>query len=313
MKTVKSLKNKHFINLEDFTPDELKGLIDLALELKKKIKNNKPADILKGKNLVMYFSKPSLRTRLSFEIGMAKLGGNSYVIKQDEIILGKRESIEDTSRVISKYADAITIRTFAHSDVETFAKYSSIPVINALTDLSHPCQIMADLLTIYETFKTYKNLKLNYVGDGNNVTNSLLTGCASFGIDITVSCPAGFEPDTNELNKAKEIAEKTGANIEIVNDPLQGAKGVDIIYTDVWTSMGQEAEYEKRKEIFKSYQINENLMNNANKNSIILHCLPAHKGEEIDFETFEKYSAPIFNQAENRMWAQMAILASVIK
>ncbi len=313
MKTVKSLKNKHFINLEDFTPDELKGLIDLALELKKKIKNNKPADILKGKNLVMYFSKPSLRTRLSFEIGMAKLGGNSYVIKQDEIILGKRESIEDTSRVISKYADAITIRTFAHSDVETFAKYSSIPVINALTDLSHPCQIMADLLTIYETFKTYKNLKLNYVGDGNNVTNSLLTGCASFGIDITVSCPAGFEPDTNELNKAKEIAEKTGANIEIVNDPLQGAKGADIIYTDVWTSMGQEAEYEKRKEIFKSYQINENLMNNANKNSIILHCLPAHKGEEIDFETFEKYSAPIFNQAENRMWAQMAILASVIK
>ena len=313
MKTVKSLKNKHFINLEDFTPDELKGLIDLALELKKKIKNNKPADILKGKNLVMYFSKPSLRTRLSFEIGMAKLGGNSYVIKQDEIILGKRESIEDTSRVISKYADAITIRTFAHSDVETFAKYSSIPVINALTDLSHPCQIMADLLTIYETFKTYKNLKLNYVGDGNNVTNSLLTGCASFGIDITVSCPAGFEPDTNELNKAKEIAEKTGSKIEIINDPAQGAKGADIIYTDVWTSMGQEAEYEKRKEIFKSYQINENLMNNANKNSIILHCLPAHKGEEIDFETFEKYSAPIFNQAENRMWAQMAILASVIK
>ena len=313
MNISENLKNKHFINLEDFTPDELKGLIDLALELKKEIKQKGSIDILKGKNLVMYFSKPSLRTRLSFEIGMAKLGGNSYVIKQDEIILGKRESIEDTSRVISKYADAITIRTFAHSDVETFAKYSSIPVINALTDLSHPCQIMADLLTIYETFKTYKNLKLNYVGDGNNVTNSLLTGCASFGIDITVSCPAGFEPDTNELNKAKEIAEKTGANIEIVNDPLQGAKGADIIYTDVWTSMGQEAEYEKRKEIFKSYQINENLMNNANKNSIILHCLPAHKGEEIDFETFEKYSAPIFNQAENRMWAQMAILASVIK
>lgn len=313
MKTVKSLKNKHFINLEDFTPDELKGLIDLALELKKEIKQKGSIDILKGKNLVMYFSKPSLRTRLSFEIGMAKLGGNSYVIKQDEIILGKRESIEDTSRVISKYADAVTIRTFAHNDVETFAKYSSIPVINALTDLSHPCQIMADILTIYETYKSYKGLKLNYVGDGNNVTNSLLTGCASFGIDITVSCPAGFEPDTNELNKAKEIAEKTGANIEIVNDPLQGANGADIIYTDVWTSMGQEAEYEKRKEIFKSYQINENLMNNANKNSIILHCLPAHKGEEIDFETFEKYSAPIFNQAENRMWAQMAILASVIK
>lgn len=210
MNISENLKNKHFINLEDFTPDELKGLIDLALELKKEIKQKGSIDILKGKNLVMYFSKPSLRTRLSFEIGMAKLGGNSYVIKQDEIILGKRESIEDTSRVISKYADAVTIRTFAHNDVETFAKYSSIPVINALTDLSHPCQIMADILTIYETYKSYKGLKLNYVGDGNNVTNSLLTGCASFGIDITVSSPKGFEPDINEINKAKEIAKKNG-------------------------------------------------------------------------------------------------------
>lgn len=313
MNISENLKNKHFINLEDFTPDELKGLIDLALELKKEIKQKGSIDILKGKNLVMYFSKPSLRTRLSFEIGMAKLGGNSYVIKQDEIILGKRESIEDTSRVISKYADAVTIRTFAHNDVETFAKYSSIPTINALTDLSHPCQIMADILTIYETYKSYKGLKLNYVGDGNNVTNSLLTGCASFGIDITVSSPKGFEPDTNEINKAKEIAKKTGSKIEIINDPAQGAKGADIIYTDVWTSMGQEAEAEKRKEIFKSYQINENLMKHANRDAIILHCLPAHKGEEIDFATFEKYSKTVFNQAENRMWAQMAILLSVIK
>lgn len=313
MNISENLKNKHFINLEDFTPDELKGLIDLALELKKEIKQKGSIDILKGKNLVMYFSKPSLRTRLSFEIGMAKLGGNSYVIKQDEIILGKRESIEDTSRVISKYADAVTIRTFAHNDVETFAKYSSIPTINALTDLSHPCQIMADILTIYETYKSYKGLKLNYVGDGNNVTNSLLTGCASFGIDITVSNPKGFEPDINEINKAKEIAKKTGSKIEIINDPAQGANGADIIYTDVWTSMGQEAEAEKRKEIFKEYQINENLMKHANKDAIILHCLPAHKGEEIDFDTFEKYSKTVFNQAENRMWAQMAILLSVIK
>lgn len=261
----------------------------------------------------MYFSKPSLRTRLSFEIGMAKLGGKSYVIKQDEIILGKRESVEDTARVISKYADAVTIRTFAHSDVEQFAKFSSIPVVNALTDLSHPCQIMADLLTVYETFKTFKGLKLAYIGDGNNVTNSLLTGCASFGIDITAICPYGFEPKKEEILKAQKIAEKTGSKIEIVSNPYVGVKGANIVYTDVWASMGQENEIETRKEIFKNYQINNDLMKNTANNSIVLHCLPAHKGQEIAEETFELHSDSIFNQAENRMYAQMAILASIIK
>ena len=261
----------------------------------------------------MYFSKPSLRTRLSFEIGMKKLGGETSVIKQDEIILGKRESIEDTARVISKYADGVTIRTFAHNDVELFAKYSSIPVVNALTDLSHPCQIMADLLTLKETFNTLKGLKIAYVGDGNNVVNSLMTACSILGIDISVATPLGYEPDKNVSDIAKKIAQKSGSHIEILQDPIEAAKGVNAFYTDVWTSMGQEAEYEKRKEIFKNYQINEELMNHTNKNAIILHCLPAHKGEEITKDVFEKYQKAIFDEAENRMYAQMAILATIMK
>lgn len=312
MNIMKKLKGKDFINIEDFTKDELTELLKLAEKLKKKTKGKKNLDILKGKNLVMYFSKPSLRTRLSFEIGMSKLGGNAVVIKQDEIILGKRESIEDTARVVSKYADAITIRTYSHDDVEKFAKYASIPVINALTDLSHPCQIMADFLTIYETFKTFKGIKVAYVGDGNNVTNSLLTGCASLGIDISAATPYGYEPDKEELKKAKDLAEKSGANIEIVESPYDAVKNANVVYTDVWTSMGQEAEYEMRKEIFKNYQINKELMQKAHNNAIVLHCLPAHKGEEIAQDVFENHAKSIFCEAENRMYAQMAILASVM-
>ena len=313
MGILKNLKGKNFINLEDFTKDELLGLLDFAAKLKKKTKGKKNLDILKNKNLVMYFSKPSLRTRLSFEIGMKKLGGETSVIKQDEIILGKRESIEDTARVISKYADGVTIRTFAHNDVELFAKYSSIPVVNALTDLSHPCKIMADLLTLKETFNTLKGLKIAYVGDGNNVVNSLMTACSILGIDISVATPLGYEPDKNVSDIAKKIAQKSGSHIEILQDPIEAAKGVNAFYTDVWTSMGQEAEYEKRKEIFKNYQINEELMKHTNKNAIILHCLPAHKGEEITKDVFEKYQKAIFDEAENRMYAQMAILATIMK
>lgn len=310
------LKGKHFINLEDFNKDELLGLLDLAVKLKKDVKEKKDINILKNKSLVMYFSKPSLRTRLSFEIGMSKLGGQAVVIKQDEIILGQRESIADVARVISGYADGVTIRTFAHSDVEEFAKYSSIPVINSLTDLSHPCQIMADLLTIKEHFGTFSGLKLTYVGDGNNVTNSLLIGCSLLGIDITVAAPQGYEPDKNCLALANKFAQKsnTGANskVEIINNPSEAVKGANVIYTDTWTSMGQESESEKRKQIFKNYQVNSQLLKNADNNHIVLHCLPAHKGEEISEEAFELHAKSIFNEAENRMHAQMAILASIM-
>ena len=306
------LKGKDFINLEDFTSKQILELVDLGIKLKKKTKNNKDLNILKGKNLVMYFAKPSLRTRLSFEIGAKKLGANAVVIKQEEIILGARESIEDTARVISQYADAVTLRTFKHEDVELFAKYASIPVVNALTDLSHPCQIMADLMTIKETFGSFKGLKFSYVGDGNNVTNSLLKGAALVGADISVGCPNDYKPNENQIKIAQSIAEKTGSKIEIIDSPYEAVKNAHVIYGDVWTSMGQEAEYEQRKEIFKGYQINDALCANAAKNHIVLHCLPAHKSEEIDGDTFEKNAKHIFNQAQNRMYAQMAILATIM-
>lgn len=306
------LKGKHFINLEDFSTEDVLGILDLAEKIKKDVKAKKDINLMKNKTLVMYFSKPSLRTRLSFEIGMSKLGGQAVVIKQDEIILGQRESIADVSRVVSGYADGITIRTFAHSDVEEFAKYSSIPVINSLTDLSHPCQIMADLLTIKEHFGKFSGLKLAYLGDGNNVTNSLLVGCSLLGIDISVATAKGYEPDKNCLAKSNIFAQKAGSKIELINNPIDAVKGANIIYTDTWTSMGQESESAKRKEIFKNFQVNTNLLKYADKNHIVLHCLPAHKGEEITEEAFELHAKSIFNEAENRMHAQMAIMTSIM-
>lgn len=312
MDFVGALKGRDFINLEDFTKEQLESLLNLASSLKGEIKKGLKLNILSGKNLVMYFAKPSLRTRLSFEIGMQKLGGNAVVIKQDEIILGKRESIEDTARVISKYADAVMIRTFAHNDVTKFAEYASIPVINALTDLSHPCQIMADFLTIQEVFKSLDGVKIAYISDGNNMANTLLVGGALFGMNISVAAPQGYKPDVNEIEKAKKIAGKTHSYIEIVEDPFEAVKDADVVYGDTWTSMGQEKEHEIRKEVFKNYQINRELLQNAKKNVIVLHCLPAHKGEEISEDVFEAYSENIFNEAENRMYAQMAVMASIM-
>lgn len=307
-----NFKGKHFINLEDFGKDEIFYLLDLALNLKKKVKENKDINLLKNKTIVMYFSKPSLRTKLSFEIGMMKLGGNAVLIKQDEIILGQRESIADVARVIPRYADGMTIRTFDHGDVEEFAKYSSIPVINSLTNLSHPCQIMADLLTIKEHFGNFSGLKLAYVGDGNNVANSLLIGCSLLGIDISIATATGYEPNKICLENAKKFAHKSNSKVEVTSDPIEATKGANVIYADTWTSMGQESESAKRKEIFKQFQVNKELLKNADKNHIVLHCLPAHKGEELTEEVFEIHADTIFAEAENRMHAQMAILASII-
>jgi len=306
------LKGKHFINLADFDKESLGFLLDLAAKLKTENKIGQEHSVLKGKTLAMYFAKPSLRTRMSFEIGIYQLGGQAVVLKQDEIILGSRESIEDTARVISRYVDGVMIRTFAHSDILQFAKYSSVPVINALTDSSHPCQIMADLLSAKEQFGELKGLKLAYVGDGNNVTNSLLIGCAIFGMDISVGCPKGYEPSKEYLQKACEIAKKSGSKIEITDHPQDAVKGANIVYTDVWASMGQESEYELRKKIFNEYKVDKKLMSHTASDSIILHCLPAHKDLEITEEVFEEHSAVIFNQAENRLHAQKAIMASIM-
>jgi len=307
-----NLKKRDFINLADFDKESIVFMLDLAARLKQETKVGIEHKILKGKTVVMYFAKPSLRTRLSFETGIYQLGGNPIVVKQEEIILGSRESIEDTARVISRYADGITIRTFAHSDVEKFAQYADIPVINALTDSSHPCQIMADLLTIKEKFGNLENLKLAYVGDGNNITNSLLIGCSMLGMDISVGCPEDYEPDKNYIAKAEELALISGSKIEIIQDPYQAVKYANVVYGDTWTSMGQESEAEKRRSLFRDYQINSELLEQADADCIVLHCLPAHKGEEITEEVFELHAQSIFDQAENRLHAQKAIMASII-
>lgn len=308
-----NLSGRDFINLEDFTSEELSALIDYTFELKSKVRNREEIDIMKNRTMVMYFSKPSLRTRLSFEIGMKKLGGDAFVLKQDEIILGQRESIEDSANVISRYCDLIMIRTFAHSDVEDFAKYSKVPVINALTDLSHPCQIMADLFTMKEHFGKLEGLTLTYIGDGNNVCNSLLTGCTSLGVNIKVGVPKGYEPDAKTTEIAKKIAKEKGCTVEITNDVKEAVSGSDVVYTDVWASMGQESEKEQRLNIFKGFTLTKELFSLANKGAIALHCLPAHKGEEISEEVFNMNAQYIYEEAENRMHAQMAIMSSIVK
>ncbi len=307
-----NLKGRDFLTLMDFTKDEILYLLDFAQEIKKDVKSGHFLPILKNKNLALIFSKPSLRTRVSFEIGMRQLGGNSLTLKQDEINLGIRESIADTARVLSGYADCVMIRTFAHKDVEEFVQYATIPTINGLTDDCHPCQIMADLLTIKEHFSKLEGLKLTYVGDGNNVANSLLVGCALVGINVAISSPKGYEPTGRFLNFAKEIAKTSGIKVEILNEPELAVDGANIIYTDVWASMGQESEAQARKEIFKPYQINAQLCSFASKDVIVMHCLPAHREEEITHDVLEKYADVIFRQAENRMHAQKAIMASII-
>ncbi len=306
------LKDKHFIDLTDFTSEEIDFLIMRARELKRQAKARIKHLNHQNKTLVLIFAKPSLRTRASFEIGAYQLGMTALTLKQDEINLGVRESIADIARVISRYGDCVMIRTFAHADVEEFAKNSTIPVINGLTDNSHPCQIMADLLTIKENFKDFKGLKLAYVGDGNNVANSLMVGCAHVGIDVNIVCPNGYEPMQSYFQKAREIGEKTGAKVNIVNDPKGGVEGANIIYTDVWASMGQEAEAAQRKMLFAPYQVNDELLKGANPDHIVLHCLPAHRGEEITHEVLERHAAIIFEQAENRLHAQKAIMNEII-
>ena len=307
-----NLKGKDYLSLLDFNTEEVYLLLDIAKRLKQETKIGIEHKVLKDKVLVMIFSKPSLRTRVSFEVGIHQLGGTSIVLKQDEINLGVRETIADTARTLSRYADAVMIRTFAHSDVVEFAKAATIPVINGLTDSSHPCQILADLLTIREKFGQLQDLKLTYLGDGNNIAHSLLIGCALVGMDVTIGCPEGFNPDEEYVKRAEEIAIKSGSKIVISNDPVEAVKNANVVYTDVWASMGQEAEAEERKQIFKAFQVNAELLEHASEDVIVLHCLPAHREEEISEEILEKNSDVIFEQAENRLHAQKAIMAAIM-
>jgi ornithine carbamoyltransferase len=302
---------KDLISTKYLSCKEIEGIFLLT----DKLKNNKTkfSDILSGKTLALIFQKPSNRTRVSFEVGMYQLGGNSIYLSPGEINLGVRESIKDVARTISRYVDAIVLRTFEHKNVLEMAEYSTIPVINGLSDFCHPCQALADVYTIREKFKKVKGLTLAYVGDGNNVCNSLLYACSKAGINMNVGSPEQYQPQSDVLREAKESAKKSGVAINVFNSALEAAKNADVLYTDVWTSMGQESQARDRKEIFKDFQINKKLAKLAKKNALIMHCLPAHRGEEITDEIIEGPNSVVFDQAENRMHVQKAILIKLLK
>ncbi|MFA5149924.1 MAG: ornithine carbamoyltransferase [Candidatus Omnitrophota bacterium] len=301
---------KDLLTINDLTVKEIQELFSLTDKLKKN--KAKFGKTLFGKTLVLIFQKPSNRTRVSFEVGMFQLGGNSLYLAPNEINLGVRESIADVARTLSRYVDGIVIRTFEHKNCLELAKEATVPVINGLSDFSHPCQALADLYTVKEKLKVLKGLTLAYVGDGNNVCNSLLFICAKLGVNMNVGCPKGYEPDAAVLKDAKAAAEASGAGINLFNDAFSAVKAADVIYTDVWASMGQEDEAAKRKEAFRGFQVNKNLVESAKANVLIMHCLPAHRGEEITDDVLNSQNAVIFDEAENRMHVQKAVLIKLL-
>ncbi|MGN1092756.1 MAG: ornithine carbamoyltransferase [Monoglobaceae bacterium] len=303
---------EHFISIHDITVDEFHHLIDLGLKLKKEKKQGIPHHILKGKTLAMIFTKSSTRTRVSFETGMYQLGGFPMFLSSNDIQLGRGESIYDTANVLSRFVDGIMIRTYDHQDVLDLAKYGTVPVINGLTDLLHPCQVMADLMTVYEHKGKLEGLKLAYIGDGNNMTHSLLYGCAKAGMDISVATPKNYEPDAEIVAGAKEDAKQTGSNIVVTYDPVEAISGADVVCTDTWVSMGQEAEKAERIKVFGDYQINADLFAKSKDDSIFIHCLPAYRGYEVTEDVIDGPRSVIFDEAENRLHAQKAVMAAVM-
>ena len=304
----KPFSQKHLLRLQDYTKDEILQVLSLALDLKAKQKAHIPHKLLEGKTLAMIFTKVSTRTRVSFETGMQQLGGHALFLSSNDIQLGRGEPIADTARVMSRMVDGIMIRTFKQSDVEDLAKYGSVPIINGLTDLLHPCQVLADLLTIYEHKNKLKGLKLAYLGDGNNMAHSLLIGCSKVGMDVAVGCPEGYMPQAEIVEQAKANAQAEGSNVLITASPQEAAAGADVIYADVWASMGQEAEQKKREQIFPPYQVNKELFSLAKPDAIFLHCLPAHRGEEVTSDVIDSSASVIFDEAENRLHAQKAVM-----
>src|SRR3989338_1857474 len=296
---------KHLITIKDLTPAEIEGIFDLTDKLKRN--KLKFSNALAGKTLALIFQKPSNRTRVSFEVGMYQLGGNAIYLAPGEINLGVRESIKDVAKTLSRYIEGVVLRTFEHKNVMEFAKSATISVINGLSDFSHPCQGLADVYTIREKLKKLKGVTFAYVGDGNNVCNSLLFACAKIGINMNVAAPKGYEPEQSVLKDAKYFARAKKSEINLFNDPLEALKGADVIYTDVWASMGQEEEAAERKKIFKDFQVNARLAGFAKNNALIMHCLPAHRGEEITDEVLDGPNSIVFDQAENRMHVQKAI------
>lgn len=308
------LRGKDLISIHDLTSSEVEGIFNLAADLKNKQKNKEKHEYLWAKSLAMIFEKPSTRTRVSFEIGMWQLGGLAINLDQEAIGLGVRESIGDVAKTLSRYADAILVRTFEHAKVIELAKYASVPVINGLSDLLHPCQALSDFFTIQEKKgrSGLKGLKMAYIGDGNNVCHSLMLAAAKVGTNLTIATPEGYEPDEKIVKLAFEDAKQTGVEIDILNDPVIAAKDADVIYTDVWASMGQEKESAKRKKIFKPFQINKELAALAKPDFIFMHCLPAHRGDEVTNDVMDGPNAVVFDQAENRLHVQKAILVLLL-
>lgn len=297
----------NFLKLSDLSCEEITAVLDLADELKRKKKEKIEHKMLKDKTLGMIFKKSSTRTRVSFEVGMYELGGNAIFLSSDNTQMGRGEPAEDTARVLSRYLDGIMIRTYEQEEVETLAKFASIPIINGLTDLCHPCQVAADLMTIREYKKELNGKKLCYIGDGNNMANSLIVGAVKTGMQISVACPGGYEPDDEIVRWAEQ-----NGSLTLSDDPQKCAKDADVLYTDVWASMGMESEIKERREIFAPYQINDEIMSLAKDDAMVLHCLPAHKGEEITEKVFEEHADEIFEQSENRLHVQKAIMVMLM-
>lgn len=298
---------KHLLKMLDLSTEEIIEILNLADQLKYELKHNIPHPHLKGKSLGMIFQKSSTRTRVSFETGMYQLGGYPLFLSSHDLQIGRGEPVQDTARVLSRYLDGIMIRTFAQKEVEDLAEYGSIPVINGLTDFCHPCQILADLMTVREFKGQFDGLKMCFIGDGNNMANSLIVGGLKVGMKVSVACPEGYHPDKQVLDFAKDYD-----CFELTDSPVQAAAGADVVFTDVWASMGQEGEAEKRRIAFKGYQVNDEVMAAANSDAMVQHCLPAHREEEITEKVFEAHANEIFEEAENRLHAQKAVMVKLM-
>ncbi|MBO5525824.1 MAG: ornithine carbamoyltransferase [Clostridia bacterium] len=299
---------KHLLKLGDLSKNEIFSILNLADQLKYERKKGVKKDYLAGKTLGMIFQKSSTRTRVSFEVGMGELGGRALFLSNRDLQIGRGEPVQDTARVLSRYLDGIMIRTFEQKEVEDLAKYGSIPVINGLTDYCHPCQVLADLMTIRERKGSFEGLKMTFVGDGNNMANSLMVGAIKMGMSFAIACPNGYQPDPELVAWARENGDFT-----MTDDVLEACKDADVIYTDVWASMGQEEEKKIREQAFAGYQVNDRALSVAKHDCMVLHCLPAHRGEEITAEVFEAHADEIFEEAENRLHAQKAVLVKLLK
>ena len=299
---------KHVLSMTDLSKEDILDILETGEDLKEKRMKGKVTDLLKNKSLAMIFEKSSTRTRVSFEVAMSDMGGHSLYLNQRDMQIGRGETVADTAKVLSGYVAAITARVNSHSTVEELAEHATVPVINALSDKEHPCQILADLLTIKEYKSTLEGRKLTWVGDGNNVCNSMILGCAMVGMEIAVACPDGYEPDDDIVSMAREM----GGKVEILRDPIEASTDADVLYTDVWISMGDEEERDKRLSDLADYQINSNLLDVAKNDVIVMHCLPAHRGEEISAEVMDGTHSVVFDQAENRLHAQKALILKLI-